>query len=98
MLVAAEAGADDVRDNGEGWDVLTPPGELPAVRAAIESQGWAVSSAELAMVPSQSVPIESEADARRILRLVDLLDEHDDVQSVWSNFDIPDSVMEMVEV
>jgi YebC/PmpR family DNA-binding regulatory protein len=98
MLVAAEAGADDVRDNGEGWDVLAPPGELPAVRAAIEGQGWVVSSADLHMVPSQSVLIENESDARKVLRLIDLLDEHDDVQSVWSNFDIPDSVMDLVEV
>ncbi len=97
-LVAAEAGADDVRDNGEGWEVLTPPGDIAAVRSAIEAQGWEVSSADLAMVPGQSVPIESEGDARRVLRLIDLLDEHDDVQSVWSNFDIPDSVMELVEV
>ncbi|MGC8627914.1 MAG: YebC/PmpR family DNA-binding transcriptional regulator [Acidimicrobiales bacterium] len=97
-LVAAEAGAEDVRDNGEGWDVLAPPGELAAVRSAIESQGWAVSSADLAMVPAQLVPVENETDARKILRLIDLLDEHDDVQSVWSNFDIPDSIMELVEV
>ncbi len=98
MLVAAEAGADDVVDNGDGWDVVAPPGELPAVRAAIEGQGWAVSSADLQMVPSQSVVIDNEADARRILRLIDLLDDHDDVQSVWSNFEIPDSVMDLVEV
>jgi transcriptional/translational regulatory protein YebC/TACO1 len=50
------------------------------------------------MQPSQSVPIDSEADARKVLRLIDLLDEHDDVQNVYANFDIPDSVMELVEV
>jgi transcriptional/translational regulatory protein YebC/TACO1 len=50
------------------------------------------------MVPAQLVPVESETDARKIRRLIDLLDEHDDVQSVWSNFDIPDSIMELVEV
>jgi YebC/PmpR family DNA-binding regulatory protein len=97
-LVAAEAGADDVRDNGDGWEVLTPPSQMLAVRAAIEAQGWAVSSGELSMVASQSVAIDSESDARKILRLIDVLDEHDDVQNVWSNFDIPDSVMEMVEI
>jgi transcriptional/translational regulatory protein YebC/TACO1 len=57
-----------------------------------------VSSSELTMQPSQSVPIDSEADARKVLRLIDLLDEHDDVQNVYANFDIPDSVMELVEV
>ncbi len=50
------------------------------------------------MQPSQSVPIDSESDARKVLRLIDLLDEHDDVQNVYANFDIPDSVMELVEV
>ncbi len=50
------------------------------------------------MQPTQSVPIDSESDARKVLRLIDLLDEHDDVQNVWANFDIPDSVMDLVEV
>jgi len=98
VLAAAEAGADDVRDNGDGWEVMTPPGELAAVRAAIERKGWPVSSSELAMVSSQSVPVDSEPDARRVLRLIDLLDEHDDVQAVWSNADIPDWVMELVGI
>ncbi|HTW06194.1 MAG TPA: YebC/PmpR family DNA-binding transcriptional regulator [Acidimicrobiales bacterium] len=97
-LVAADAGADDVRDNGDTWEVLTPPAELGAVRAAIEAHGWPASSSELTMQASQSVPISSEGDARRVLRLIDLLDDHDDVQNVYANFDIPDSVMELVEV
>ncbi len=96
-LVAADAGADDVRDNGEGWDVITPPGDLAAVRSAIEGQGWPA-NAELTMLPSQSVPISSESDARKVLRLIDLLDDHDDVQNVYANFDIPDSVLDLVEV
>jgi YebC/PmpR family DNA-binding regulatory protein len=98
MLVAADAGAEDVRDIGDNWEVVTPPGELAAVLSAIEENGWPVTSAELTMQPTQSVPIDSESDARRILRLIDLLDEHDDVQNVWANFDIPDSVMDLVEV
>lgn len=96
-LAVADAGAEDVRDNAETWEVISGPGELPAVRAAIEANGWAVSSAELAMVPSQSVPLSTEGDARKVLRLIDLLDDHDDVQNVWSNFDIPDSVLDLVE-
>jgi transcriptional/translational regulatory protein YebC/TACO1 len=98
MLLAADAGAEDVRDDGDSWEVLTPPGDLAAVRTALESGGWPVSSSELTMQPSQSVPIDSESDARKVLRLIDLLDEHDDVQNVYANFDIPDSVMELVEV
>jgi YebC/PmpR family DNA-binding regulatory protein len=98
MLLAADAGAEDVRDDGGTWEVLTPPSELSAVRTALESGGWPVSSSELTMQPSQSVPIDSEGDARKVLRLIDLLDEHDDVQNVYANFDIPDSVMELVDV
>ena len=97
-LAAAEAGADDVRDNGDSWEVLTPPSDLATVRAAIEAHGWPAASSELTMHPSQSVPIASEGDARKVLRLIDMLDDHDDVQNVYANFDIPDSVMEMVEV
>ena len=97
-LVAADAGAEDVRDMGDNWEVVTPPGELAAVLSAIEENGWRVTSAELTMQPTQSVPIDSENDARKVLRLIDLLDEHDDVQNVWANFDIPDSVMDLVEV
>jgi YebC/PmpR family DNA-binding regulatory protein len=97
-LVAADAGAEDVRDSGDSWEVVTPPSELAAVRSAIEANGWPVASAELTMQPTQSVPIDSESDARRVLRLIDLLDEHDDVQNVWANFDIPDAVMDLVEV
>ncbi|MHB1498010.1 MAG: YebC/PmpR family DNA-binding transcriptional regulator [Acidimicrobiales bacterium] len=97
-LVAADAGAEDVRDIGDGWEVVTPPSALAVVRSAIESRGWKVASSELIMQPSQTVPIQSENDARKVLRLVDLLDEHDDVQNVYANFDIPDSVLELVAV
>jgi len=77
---------------------VTPPNDLGAVRSAIESNGWPTSSFELTMQPSQSVPISSEGDARKVLRLIDLLDDHDDVQNVYANFDIPDSVMDLVEI
>ncbi|MGH9104948.1 MAG: YebC/PmpR family DNA-binding transcriptional regulator [Acidimicrobiales bacterium] len=97
-LAVADAGAEDVRDLGDGWEVVTPPGGLAAVRGAIEAKGWPAGSAEVTMQPSQSVPIASEGDARKVLRLIDMLDDHDDVQNVYSNFDIPDSVMELVEV
>jgi YebC/PmpR family DNA-binding regulatory protein len=97
-LVVADAGAEDVRDEGDTWEVLTPPTALAAVRSAVEAKGWRVVSAELTMQPSQVVPIQSEADARKVLRLIDILDEHDDVQNVYANFDIPDSVMELVTV
>ncbi|HTV11180.1 MAG TPA: YebC/PmpR family DNA-binding transcriptional regulator [Acidimicrobiales bacterium] len=97
-LIAADAGADDVRDNGEAWEVLTPPGDLATVRNAIEAAGLPTTGSELTMQPSQTVPISSETDARKVLRLIDMLDDHDDVQNVYANFDIPDSVMDLVAV
>jgi YebC/PmpR family DNA-binding regulatory protein len=97
-MAAAEAGADDVRDSGDSWEVLAPPGDLAAVRSAVEAHGWAATSAEVVMHPSQSVPIATESDARKVLRLVDMLDDHDDVQNVYTNFDIPDSLMELVDI
>ncbi|MCL6092191.1 MAG: YebC/PmpR family DNA-binding transcriptional regulator, partial [Actinobacteria bacterium] len=97
-LVAADAGAEDVRDSGDSWEVVTPPSALTPVRLAIESKGWRVENAELTMHPSQTVPIQTEGDARKVLRLIDLLDEHDDVQNVYANFDIPDSVLELAAI
>ena len=97
MLVALEAGAEDLEDQGDMWQVTTPPSDLNAVRAALEEASIEVDSAELTMLPTTVVPLESEGDARKVLRLVDLLEEHDDVQNVYANFDIPDSVLELVE-
>ena len=97
MMVALEAGADDLTDAGELWHVTSPPNELATVRKALEDAGIAVESADLTLMPTTVVPIEDEGEARRVLRLVDLLEDHDDVQNVYSNFDIPDHVIEMVE-
>jgi YebC/PmpR family DNA-binding regulatory protein len=97
MLVALEAGAEDITDAGDHWQVVTPPAELPVVRSAIEGAGMAVESAELTMVPSTTIALDNESDAKKVLHLVDLLEEHDDVQNVYANFDIPDSILELVE-
>jgi len=97
MLVALDAGADDIADSGEHWQVTTPPSEMPAVRSAIDEAGLPVESAEVTMLPSTTVALEKEADAKKVLHLVDLLEEHDDVQNVYANFDIPDSILELVE-
>jgi YebC/PmpR family DNA-binding regulatory protein len=97
MLVALEAGADDLSDEGDLWQVTTPPADLAAVRAALEEAGITVDSADLALTPTTVVPIDDEGEARRVLRLIDLLEDHDDVQNVYANFDIPDHVIELVE-
>jgi YebC/PmpR family DNA-binding regulatory protein len=97
MLVALEAGAEDISDSGDHWQVTTPPSDLPAVRSALEEAGLAVESAEVTLLPSTTIALESEADAKKVLHLVDLLEDHDDVQNVYANFDIPDSILELVE-
>ncbi|MGH9114752.1 MAG: YebC/PmpR family DNA-binding transcriptional regulator [Acidimicrobiales bacterium] len=96
MLAALDAGAEDIADFGDHWQVTTPPGDLPAVRAGIEEGGIEVGSGEVALLPSTTVPLEGEADARKVLHLVDLLEDHDDVQNVYANFDIPDSLLELM--
>jgi transcriptional/translational regulatory protein YebC/TACO1 len=94
MEVAMEAGAEDLSDDGDHWVVTAAPSDLAAVRAGIEAAGITVDSAEPAMVASTTVPVTAEGEARQVLRLLEALDDHDDVQNVWSNFDIPDDVLE----
>jgi YebC/PmpR family DNA-binding regulatory protein len=96
MLVAADAGADDVVDVGDFWQVTTPPTELHAVRTAIEAADIPVKESDLTMVPTTSVSLGDESSAKSVLRLVDALEEHDDVEAVYANFDIPESVLEAV--
>jgi YebC/PmpR family DNA-binding regulatory protein len=91
--VALEAGAEDLEGDDEHWLVTTAPHDLAAVRDALAAAELAPDSAELAMVPTQSVPVSDEGEAKRVLRLLEALDDHDDVQNVWSNFDIPDEVL-----
>lgn len=96
MLAALDAGAEDIADQGDSWQITTGPTDLHAVRTALEEAGIAFTSADLTMLPSQTVPLGDEASARSVLRLVDALEEHDDVQAVYANFDIPDDVLEAV--
>jgi len=96
MLAAADAGAEDIEDLGDHWQVTTPPTELHAVRTAIEEAGIKVKSSDLTMIPTTSVALDKEDKAKSVLRLMDALEEHDDVESVYANFDIPDAVLEAV--
>ncbi len=98
MLLALEAGADDITDAGDHWQVTSPPSDLPAVRTALEAAGVAVDSAEVTLLPTTTVELDKESDARKVLHLVDLLEEHDDVQSVYANFDIPDEMLATMSV
>jgi YebC/PmpR family DNA-binding regulatory protein len=96
LLAAADAGADDVELDGETFQVSSPPDRLAAVRVALEEAGYAIEAAELSMVPKTTVEVGDESVARRIVRLVEGLEESDDVQNVYANFDIPESVLEAV--
>jgi YebC/PmpR family DNA-binding regulatory protein len=96
MLAALEAGAEDIADQGDTWQVTTPPSDLNAVRTALEEAGIAITSAELTMLPGQTVPLSDEQSAKQVLRLIDALEDHDDVQAVYANFDIPDDVLQSV--
>ena len=96
MLAAAEGGADDVDLEGSSYEIATAPESLSAVREAVESAGFRVESAELAMVPKTTIEISDDAQAKKVLRIVDALEELDDVQSVYANFDIPERVLEEV--
>jgi YebC/PmpR family DNA-binding regulatory protein len=95
-LVAADAGAEDVQDGGDAWHVTTPPTEVHAVRTAIEQAGYKVKSGDLTLIPTTVVELSQESQAKTVLRLMDVLEDHDDVEAVYANFDIPDAVLEAV--
>jgi YebC/PmpR family DNA-binding regulatory protein len=95
LMVAIDAGAEDVSEDGDLLKVVTAAGGLTAVREAIESAGVDVESSEVTMEPKSVVEV-GEGDARSLIRLMEALDEHDDVDNVTANFDIPEPVLEEV--
>jgi YebC/PmpR family DNA-binding regulatory protein len=97
MLTALDAGAEDIVDDGDTWRIVTPPTALHAVRTALEAAGMTIEDSDLTMIPQSTVPLETAESARKVLRLIDALDELDDVQAVHANFDIPDDILETVE-
>ena len=96
MLAAAEGGADDIELDGSTFQITASPETLSSVRAAVESAGFTVENAELTMVPKTTVEVAEESTAKKILRLIDALEDNDDVQDVFSNFNIPERVLETV--
>ena len=96
VLTAADAGADDVRLDGSTYEVTTSPEELREVREALEASGFFVDTAELSMVPKTTVPIADEATAKRVVHLVEGLEDVEDVQDVYANFDISENLLEAV--
>jgi len=96
FLVAADAGADDVERDGSTFQVTCAPEQLAAVREAVEGAGLTVESSGLSMVPKVTVEVADESTARQVVRLVEGLEDSDDVQDVYANFDIPEAVLEAV--
>lgn len=93
LEAALEAGAEDLRDEGDQWEIVTSYEDLGAVRKALESQGLGISTAEITMLPKDLVSLDAD-QARRVLRLVEALEELDDVQEVFSNFDVSDEILD----
>lgn len=96
MLEALEAGADDIELHDDFIEVLTDPGEMANVRDALSEAGYTFTAAELRMVPSNVVEVEGD-DAEKLLKLLDSLEDHDDIQSVSANFDVDEDVLEALQ-
>jgi YebC/PmpR family DNA-binding regulatory protein len=96
MMAALEAGAEDIADQGDTFQVTTAPADFIAARDALEAAGIPMASADLTLLPTTAVPLETESDARKVLKVVDALEDNDDVQNVYANFDIPDDIIQAV--
>jgi YebC/PmpR family DNA-binding regulatory protein len=97
MTIGLDAGLEDLEDQGDTWQMTCATTDFHTLRQALDDGGIPYDSAELTMVATQTVPLDNEADARKVLRLLDALEDNDDVQNVFANFDIPDAVLELVE-
>jgi transcriptional/translational regulatory protein YebC/TACO1 len=93
LNAALEAGADDVNDDGGAWEVVCAPEAFEAVRDAVKALGLEPASAEVAMIPQNYVKLQGK-DAQQMLKLYEAVDDHDDVQHVWANFDIEEKEIE----
>jgi len=93
LNAALDAGADDMSDDGSAWEIVSAPESFEAVREAVKALGLEPASAEVAMIPQNYVKLQGK-EAQQMLRLMEALDEHDDVQHVWANFDIEEKEIE----
>ena len=92
-----EAGAENYEANGKDYVVTTEPHDVAVVRDALESHGLKVKSVDLTLVAQNTIPISDESDVKKVLRLMDAIDDHDDVQNVYANFDISDDLLASYE-
>lgn len=94
MLLALEAGADDIEEEDESYEVYTDPGAMQAVRQNLLDGGIPLANAAVNLIPNNRVEVADLEQAKKIIRLIDTLEEHDDVQKVYTNFDLPDNLAE----
>lgn len=97
LAAVLEAGAEDVNDHGDTFEVVSEAGELVTVRKALQAAGIDYESADVAFVPSTQVELDADS-ARKVFRLIDALEDSDDVQNIYANYDVSDEIMELVEV
>jgi YebC/PmpR family DNA-binding regulatory protein len=96
MAAALEAGAEDIERDGDSWRVFTEPAVVYDVQEALIANGIVVESAESTMISSTTIEVTDADEARHILRIMDMLEDNDDVQDVYANFDIDESIMQEV--
>jgi YebC/PmpR family DNA-binding regulatory protein len=96
MLAVLDAGAEEINDLGDSFEVVSEPTDLPAVRTALQEAGIEYDSAESSLLPTMTVPVDEEA-ARKVFKLIDALDDCDDVQNIFSNVDVSDEVMAAID-
>ncbi|MEU4215936.1 YebC/PmpR family DNA-binding transcriptional regulator [Actinoplanes sp. NPDC026623] len=97
MLAVLDAGAEEINDLGESFEIVSEPTDLVAVRTALQDAGMDYDSAESSLVPSMTVPVDEEA-ARKVFKLIDVLEDCDDVQNIFANFDISDETLALLDM
>jgi transcriptional/translational regulatory protein YebC/TACO1 len=96
MLAVLDAGAEEINDLGDTFEVVSEPGDLIAVRKALQDAGIDYDSAETSLLPTMTVEVDEDA-ARKVLKLIDVLEDCDDVQNIYANFDVSDEIMEKID-
>ena len=94
MEIALENGAEDINTSSGAYEIITDPSDIDNVRQALEDKNIPMVESEVTMIPQNSVKLEKESEASSMLKIMDMLEENDDVQKVYANFDIDDSVLE----
>jgi transcriptional/translational regulatory protein YebC/TACO1 len=97
LTAVLDAGAEEVNDLGEAFEVVSAAGDVVAVRTALQEQGIDYESADTSFLPSMSVEVDEDT-ARKVFRLIDVLEDNDDVQNVYVNADVPDAVLELLDI